>query len=216
MTSGISAVLGEGAQPVKFASAKPGYAKVALTADGSKVLFLAFDEAHGTGKGYDTVYADTNFNGVFERTEKLQRAGNANYDPFKPLNFGFAYNSEGAGVKEPLVLVVSPSYSESGFAVALKARLAQGGQEWEYTFRKSLTFASKLETAPVLAPRPLTVDLTTRQGNGLGIAAALGAGEFSINCYPPEGTPRVRLLVQGADGTTVSDDTVPLDRLGYG
>jgi len=213
---GASAVFGQAAEAVKFISDKPAYARLALTADASKVLLLALDESLGTGKGYDTVYADTNFNGVIEASEKLERAGNADYDPFKPLNFDFGYNAAAAGVKEPLVLTVSRSYMESGFAVALQVRLVQDGQNWEYTFRKPLTVSTDLKKTPVLSPKPLTVNVSTRPGNGLGIAATLSAGDFSISCYPPQGSPSVRLLVQGADGQTASDETVPLDRLGYG
>ena len=54
----------------KFKSAKPRFARVSVTKDDSKILNVVFDESKGTGKGYDTLYADTNFNGKFD--EKAQ------------------------------------------------------------------------------------------------------------------------------------------------
>jgi len=202
--------------PVEFVSAKPAFAKLALTADDQKVLLLAGDESGGTGTGYDTIYADTNFNNVIEVAERITRAGDSEYDPYKPISFDFGYNANAAGVKEPLVVTLTKSYMGSGFAVTMRVRLRQDNQDWEYTFRQPLKLVTDLQKAPVLAPRPLIVNLQTRPGNGLGIAAALSAGDFSISCYPPQGSPLVRLQVLGADGRTVSDTTVPLDRLGFG
>jgi len=211
----ISMAFGQTVEPVKFMSEKPTYAKVALTADAQKVLLLALDESGGTGTGYDTVYADTNFNGVLEAAEKLA-AGDSDYSPFKPLSFDFPYNRYGEGVKDPLVLTLSRSYQASGFAVSLRVRLHQDAQDWEYTFRQALPVSTDLAKTAVQSSRPLTVNVLTRPGDGLGIAATLSAGDFSLSCYTPQGSPQVRLLVQAADGKTAGDETVPLDRLGYG
>ncbi|MBU0611104.1 MAG: hypothetical protein KKI08_24710 [Armatimonadetes bacterium] len=212
----LSVAVAQTPVPVEFVSAKPAFAKLALTADDQKVLLLAGDESGGTGTGYDTIYADTNFNSVIEAAEKVTRDGNAEYDPYKPLSFDFGYNAKSAGVKEPLVVTLTKSYMGSGFAVSMRVRLRQDNQDWEYTFRQPLKLVTDLQKAPVLAPRPLTVNLQTRPGNGLGIAATLSAGDFSISCYPPQGSPLVRLRVLNADDQTVSDTTVPLDRLGFG
>jgi hypothetical protein len=212
----LSVVCGQTAEPVKFISEKPAYAKIALTADEQKVLLLALDESGGTDSGYDTVYADTNFNSVIEAAEKLAAAGNSDYSPFKPISFGFPYNQSGEGAEEPLVLALTRSYQASGLAVSLRVRLRQDKQNWEYTFRNALSVSTDLDKTVVQSPRPLTVNVLTRPGNGLGIAATLSAGDFSIGCQTPQGSPQVRLLVQAADGKTASDATVPLDRLGYG
>lgn len=211
----LSMAFGQAAEPVKFVSEKPTYAKIALTADAQKVLLLALDESGGTGSGYDTVYADANFNGIIEAAEKLA-AGNADYSPFKPLSFDFPYNPYGEGVKDALVLTLSRSYQASGFAVSLRVRLRRDTQDWEYTFRQALPVSTDLDKTTVQSPRPLTVNVLTRPGNGLGLAATLSAGDFSLSCYAPQGSPQVRLLVQAADGKTAGDETVPLDRLGYG
>jgi hypothetical protein len=202
--------------PVKFVSTQPAFAKLALTADGQKVLLLAADESGGTGTGYDTIYADANLNSVIETAEQVKRAGTSEYDPYTPIVFPFGYNDSAAGLKEPLKLTVTRSAMGSGFAVSLRVLLRHKGQDWEYYFRQPLTLVTDLAKAPVLAARPLTVNLQTRMGNGLGMAATLAAGTFSISCYAPQGSPQVRLRVLGADGQTVSDTTAPLDRLGYG
>lgn len=212
----LSAGQAQAPTPVQFVSAHPSYAKIALTADGQKVLLLALDESGGTDTGYDTIYADTNFNGVIEAAEKVQSTTDAGYSSFKPLNFDFPYNPQGVGVTQPLVLTLGRSYLESGVAASLRVILRQGGQNWEYTFRRALPVSTDLAKTRVLTASPLTVKLITRTGNGLGLAASLSAGDFDISTYTPQGSPRVRLLVQGTDGQTASDTTVPLDRLGYG
>lgn len=56
---------------IDFESQKPRFAKISVTRDDSKTMLLAFDESKGTSTGYDTLYADTNFNGKLEPSEKL-------------------------------------------------------------------------------------------------------------------------------------------------
>jgi len=55
--------LAEGLREPSYFSGKPLYAALFLDAQGDKVLTLVFDESAGTGKGYDTIYADLNLNG---------------------------------------------------------------------------------------------------------------------------------------------------------
>ena len=217
-----SLVLAQTPEPVKFVSAKPAYAALALTADGQKVLLLAFDESAGTGKGYDTVYADTNFNNVIEAAEKVKPQGDvtSSYAAYTPLAFSFGYNKFGQDVEQPLALTLTrvplPYGGGSGFAASLTARLKQDTAAWEYTFRGDLQLAMDRKDVVVASAKPLTTQVTTRPGDGLGIAVRLAAGDFSISCYSPEGSPQVRLLVKNANGQTVSDATMPLDRLGFG
>ena len=62
----LSVASGCRADPAKeptYSSQKPRYAKVVVNEDGSKVLTVVFDESRGTGKGYDRMYVDLNFNG---------------------------------------------------------------------------------------------------------------------------------------------------------
>lgn len=219
MISSISAGFGDTPEAVKFVSKKPAYAKIALTADEQKVLFLAFDESGGTGTGYDTAYADTNFNNVLEAAEQVPATGDVTgLSGLKPLVFDFGYNAHAEGVEEPIVVTLSRSYvSDTSVAVALRVRLREDQQDWEYTFRRTVPLNTDLEKTVVQSPRPLTANVRTQMaGGGLGIVATLAAGDFSIYCRTPQGSPHIRLLVQNADGKPVSDEAVPLDRLGYG
>jgi hypothetical protein len=218
-----SVVLGATPEPVKFISAKPAYDAITLTGDEKKVLLLAFDESAGTGTGYDTVYADANFNNVIEATEKVAVQGDAtaSYVTYEPLNFDFGYNDAAQGLDKPLVLTLSrapqPTGGGNGFSASLSARLKQDDVAWEYTFRRNMQlFMDRKDVLPH-STRPLTTLVTTRPGGaGLGIAVRLAAGDFSISCYSPQGSPQVRLVVKNEAGETVSDATMPLDRLGFG
>ncbi len=58
----VSPPLAEAAHEPAYSSKKPLYAFVVVNEAGTKVLKLVLDESRGTGKGYDTIYADVNFN----------------------------------------------------------------------------------------------------------------------------------------------------------
>ena len=211
-------------QPVRFKSEKPAYSKIALTEDEQRVLLLAFDESGGTGSGYDIVYADTNFNGVLEASEKLQPQGDGtgSYVLMKPVVFPFPYNKHGQGVEQPLVLTLNrsplPYGGGNGFTANLQVRLLDGDNEWQYTMRGRLQMY--MDVADVLAQstQPLTAKVTLPpEPERLGVAVTLAAGDFTLNCRTPEGNPRVRVQVLNrATQAVASDQTVPLDRLGYG
>jgi len=217
-----SLALGQTPEPIKFVSAKPAYARIALTADQQKVLLLAFDESAGAGTGYDTVYADANFNEVIEAAEKLKPQGDAtssSYVTYAPLVLPFGYNDSAKDVDKPLALSLTrapATYGGGGFSTSLTARLKQGDATWEYTFRRSLQLAMDPKSAVPATTQPLTAEISTRSGYGLGIAVRVSAADFTLSCYTPQGSPQVRLVVTDAAGKTVSDATVPLDRLGYG
>lgn len=217
----VSMSFGQTPEPVKFVSEKPAFAKIGVAADESKVLLVAFDESKGTGSGYDTLYADTNFNGVLEAAEKVdvESGADSSYTTFKQISFPFGYNENAAGVENPLSLTLTRSAWLAGapeFAATLRVRLREGEQDWEYAFRKTLLTAPEAATAAVQAPRPLTANVRLQPGAGLGIAITLGAGDFTLNCRTPQGNPQIRVLVLNANNETVSDATVPLDRLGFG
>lgn len=212
------------AQPVRFKSEKPAYSRIALTGDEQRVLLLGFDESGGTGSGYDAVYADTNFNGVLEAGEKLQPQGDGSgsYVLMKPVAFPFPYNKHGEGVEQPLVLTLNraplPYGGGNGFTATLQVRLLDGDNEWQYTMRGRLQMYADVADALTHSTQPLTAKVTLPpEPERLGIAVTLAAGDFTLNCRTPEGNPRIRVQVLNkATQAVVSDQTVPLDRLGYG
>ncbi len=101
------------AEQVVPRSDKPLYAKVALNEDGSKVLLVMYDESEGTGKGYDLLYADLNFDGKFEQGESSRkthhpymsrtRALPAGWEgwAFSPISLNVPFNQKGEGVPDP-------------------------------------------------------------------------------------------------------------------
>lgn len=97
----------EGAKQATYTSEKPVYAKVAVTEDGSKALSVVFDESQGTGKGHDLLYADADFNGVFEDSEKLapEVARTIGADGlfcfFPPVKVNVPYNDKAKEVSDP-------------------------------------------------------------------------------------------------------------------
>jgi hypothetical protein len=98
-------VVADAAQRVARPAQKPLYCKVVLNRDGSKVLPVAFAESKGNGSGYDALYADVNFNGKFDGTEKVtarvRKCSLGIHCDFAPVKLRVPYSKEAAGVWYP-------------------------------------------------------------------------------------------------------------------
>ncbi len=164
-------------EPV-YASEKPLYAAIAVNEAASKVLTLVFDESKGTGKGYDTLYADLNFNGDLTDDEAIEGTliGGEGYfsGSFSSIAVSVPYNDKGQGIEEPCELTVqyfqfSPqtirSYNEEGerilvesgeqtqhhFMVSATIRLRDEAAQWECFFFSPLSPAEKPEQVLAVA-----------------------------------------------------------------
>lgn len=188
----------EPANGVTFSSEKPRYARVALTEDGSKILCVAFDESKGTGKGCDVLYADTNFNGVFEGSERLapttQKCSTGLHCNYPVIKLDIPYNEKAKGIANPCeAMFVSMWHSSpppttkilgltlpgpaprtvtENFYSSVTVRLPdEARQEWEYSSNPSdLNPAESLEKALLmgLAGTPKLMIATQPDGNNEG------------------------------------------------
>lgn len=171
--------LAEPAKGVTFSSEKPRYAKVALTEDGAKILCVVFDESRGMGKGCDTLYADTNFNGVFEGSEKLtptvEKCSTGFHCNYPVIKLGVPYNEKAKGIANPCEVSFTYAWHSSpvqptttilgvtlpgpapktvteNFYGSVTVRLpGESQQQWEYSSNPSdLRPAESLEKAPLM------------------------------------------------------------------
>jgi len=216
-----------------YHSAKPRYARLALTADRSKILSVVFDESNGTGQGYDIVYADVNFNGRFEqeeavkpRTESLGGAKQASQpvsNTFPPINLNLPYNEKGKGIPNPCSVAFNyMKYSgKEEFLVTAGMRLAQDSTQWRYLLAGYLKPSQSLGTAAVwgLVGTP-TLTITTKpdldkKGN-LGIELAVVAGDTRIRCTKGKTAPDAHLVIRNPQGDIVRQDTAPADKFAFG
>jgi hypothetical protein len=211
------------AQPVKFASAKPLFAKLAMGGEGAPVVALAFDESHGTGKGHDVLYADTNGNSVFESSEKHtteKGSGPATFLVTLPATlFPAAIADETIAKMAALrVTLYSLGNLNPSTMMAVNLHLTRGEETWDYSLISSGgTPSGDLKAATVLHAGPLEIVPTIRPGVATGIAARLQAGDFSLSCAGPNGASTdVTILVKNQAGQTVHQESVPLGRLGFG
>jgi hypothetical protein len=107
-------------------------------------LKLAFDECGGTGKGYDTVYADLNFNGDLADDRALRgdlvQNGNLRECSFPPLDLDVLYSEKARGVERPWRITirymqnVSPQWPWRRFLLEASMRLKDESGEWEYSY----------------------------------------------------------------------------------
>ncbi len=161
---------------VTFSSEKPRYAKVALTEDESKVLCAVFDESKGTGKGCDVLYADTNFNGVFEESEKLtpriEKCSTGFHCNYPAIKLDVPYNDKAKGIPNPCEVTFTSAWHSSpprtttilgvtlpgpapttvseNFYVMATVRLPRESERWEYSsYASDAKPAESPEKAPV-------------------------------------------------------------------
>ncbi len=187
-----------------FKSKRPLFGKLALNEDGSKVLSVALDESSGTRTGHDVLYADLNFNGRFEQTERFDAASANRHgswlasSSFPPLDMDVPYNKEAQGISRPCQLTSGyRQYPRHGvpedLSVTVRFRLREGNTTWEYAFSGSATPSKRLDKATIWRPceKP-GLEITakpdgTRKAN-LGVGLELTASENKLECWK-EGQP---------------------------
>lgn len=216
---------GQGAEP-RFQSAKPRYAKLALMADPSKILSVAFDESEGTGQGYDIVYVDTNFNGRFEQREAVKarlRELPITTASFGPINVELPYNERAKGIPNPcsLSFLYRGYPGNREFLLRGTTRLAQGSVQWEYDLSEDLKPSEALASAPVAGfTRAPALTVTTKpdlekKGN-LGIALGVVAGKTEVRCTRGQAAPEAHVIIRDRKGGIVHEATAAADKFAFG
>ncbi len=237
------------AEPVKepkYVSDNPLYAKVALDEKGSKVLSLVFDESGGTGKGYDTVYADLNFNGDFRDDEPkkatLERLTRLTTScTFPPIDVDFLYSEKAKGVEKPCS--ISIRYYQTDYQRATRRtpgdrsaewrarflllptiELRDGPAEWTFSFSSiTLDPAEKPEDAPLARVFPqksqaLTVDTMPdpKRKGYLGIQAVAVVGGRRASPSKSGKPVSADVQITNAKGKIVLHQNVAFNRMFFG
>ncbi len=238
----LSLSLSYPAEPVKrttYRSEKPLYAKFILNEAGSKVLTLAFDESAGTGKGYDTIYADLNLNGDLTDDKAikgtLQRRGGSSLScSFSPFVVDVPYNEMSKGVEKPWEIAVGLHEDRQSRLFGLvrgelqrrlfigpKMHLKDESGEWQYSFSIWTQPAETLAAASPIALRgkPMlwveTKPDPQKKGN-TGIAAYLRLDVQMFQCLKAGQPLKAHVLVKDDQGNTVHSDDVGLEKLFFG
>jgi hypothetical protein len=214
-----------------FNSKRLLYGKLALNEDRSKVLSMVLDESKGTRTGHDLLYADVNFNGTFEESEKLTAVTVKRYgswlssSTFAPLNFDVPYNQKGSGIADSCQLTLGyRQYPRAGvaedFSVTMKIRLRQGSTVWDYSVNGSVQPSKRLEDPDVWTlpgPRMTVSTQPDKNKKGhLGIALNVSAGEGGFGCRR-EGQPvEAHIEVRKPDGEIVHRGDATPDKFRFG
>jgi len=234
----------EAAVPAKYKLVRPRYATVALNENGSKALSVLFDESKGTGKGYDLLYADMNFNKKFEEMEKLkartlERDGEVISSSFMPIKVNVAYNDK---AEDPAHWQIAFGYhaprseprertsgwtsrtrpvSVGNFHVTANVTLGDGSDQWRYFMSGDIQPAETLSTARTWsAHHDLKLKVSTRpdgrkKGN-LGIGLDLDAGENELACHKGGLPAKAHVEIKKPDGTVVHKDDETLGKFVFG
>lgn len=230
---------GEGAlKEPTYSSTKPLYSKLVLNEDASRILTLVFDESGGTGKGYDTLYADVNVNcdltddspikGNFRRTRYSRECS------FPAVTVAVPYNEKGAGAEKPWQFVINyyqfirpPRLGRRGgaqelnFLLQAKMALKDTSGEWHYSFDSVLGSSEKptgILAGCCLGKPILTVHVQAdgeKKGN-VGIAADPMANWSSISWTKGEEPAKAHVEVKDEKGNGVLAEDVELDKMSFG
>jgi len=229
----------EGMKEPAYRSTKPLYAAVVLDEAGTKVLTLAFDESAGTGKGYDTMYADLNVNG--DLTDEKAIGGNrsglrgSSSTCSFPFTMDVPYNEKSKGVEKPWELYVdfheyTPTrlfglvrgQTQRHVSIGGKLSLKDEAGEWQYSFSSGMQPAETRDAAspigfrgkPVL--RVMTQPDRQKEGN-TGIAAYLSLDPVVLFQCLKAGQPvKAHVLVKDVQGKTLHSEDVSHDKLTFG
>ena len=214
------------ADTMNFKSKKPLYAAVALNEKGDKILKLAFDESQGTAMGYDTVYADLNFNGNMADDKpmigKSETRGDYQFINFLPINLPVYYNDKAKGVRNPYRLVLScnklniQGRVELGFSTRVGVGLKNKSGEWNYSFYSSLNVSGNPDEVQTTVLGGKTgIEITTKPEKGLlGIGTKLYIGKNSNLEWLKGGKPtKAHVAVKDSHGKTVHSEDVNMYKL---
>jgi len=218
--------------PGDLRSKRPLFGKVALTEDGSKVLSVALDESGGTRTGYDLLYADVNFNGRFEESEKsaataVKRHGTwLASSSFAPIKLKVPYNEKAQGIPDTCEVTLGyRQYPRHGVPeevpLTAKFKLSQGATEWEYAFSGGIEPSKMLEKAPTWRAEgepKLQMNVRPdgyRKGN-LGIGLTLSAGENTLQCWNAGQPVKAHVEIKKPNGEVAHRGDATLDRFTFG
>lgn len=236
---GVSlACAAEGIKEPAYRSAKPLYAAFVLDAAGTKVLTLAFDESAGTGKGYDTLYADLNANGDLtdDNAMKANRSGpRGSSICLFPFTLDVPYNDKSKGVEKPWELYVrlneyTPTRlfglvrgeTQRYLSISGRLRLKDEAAEWDYSFSSGMQLAETRDAASPIgfrgkpALKIMTQPDRQKEGN-TGIAAYLSFDPVNLSQCLKAGQPmNAHVLVKNKEGKTVHSEDATEDKLRFG
>lgn len=213
-----------------FKSEKVRYSFYVLGEGKKSVLTLAWDESQGTGKGYDTLYADKNFNA--DLTEEGERfvwenpadPKKAERGAFERYDLGKLKEADGAAVYE-FALNSCYSNDELTYPTEIKVHDPKGSYAVGcIPGNIKLRWSNDLQTAPVywLGGSALPCILGKKPGESLGTLEAgrsfhawydvsLHGGDaqsrllFAFSTIGGTGQPQTLLRVLGKDGNVLEE-----------
>lgn len=217
-------------EPPDLQSRAARFARVIVSPVHTTALTMILDESRGTGTGYDTLYADLNYDGRMAPDERIPGRvnvmGEIAFASFPAFAVARAENLDEPPAQRARVNVSYQMYGgKQIFSISVLARIPSAPEEpgdiWQYRIEGRLLTGSNPDTIPltVLGGEPaLQVDARpagyNRREVGIGLTVTLG-GSF---CDPrgPQGSPDATVVIRDADGELVKQATARLDQFCFG
>lgn len=219
------------ASPV-FKSAHPRFAKFAIAQNGSKAMLVAFDESKGTGKGYNTLFADTNYDGKIEASERVGKPGDNTDSVFIPfpqvrINTRFNADAKSASVPTEFAFYYTKLTNETAgdpaenFSANVTFELRQGKVPYDYCLTANFIPSYTVKKAPFLDFRGIpsikaeTKPDTSKEGF-TGISLSLMVGKWNVSTTGNEGPMTAALTIRDANGKRIESRIDDLSNFGFG
>jgi len=207
---------------IDAASDSPLYARLSVSEDGSRVMVLMLDESGGADSGYDTLYADTNFDGKLDPDERLETTESEDYDNFMVAQFApIELPADDADSSQPrtvdLVYMGNPDEGMNLLraSLALQASGEAGAERPMCMLSGELALATTPDEATVwrCAGEPsLEIQTKPLEGRELGVALVAKVGDAELWSSETE----VDVVIRTAAGQVVNRDHGYLSDFGFG
>lgn len=206
----------------KFKSGKPLYGRIGICGKTIKILNVAFDESKGTGKGYDTLYVDTNFNLIFERKEAL-RTRTPVSSRSSSSNWGIPKLSLDGILRVPISAPASVNlYGGSSSRTAyLHIPVSMNGKHASpannYSLSGSIKLGGSLMKSKISNISRPELDLAVQaQDRAVGLAMTLRCGDFSLACYGSSKEDNASFSIRDTKGSVIESGKGDLQDYGVG
>lgn len=198
-----------------YVSATPRYMTIILPEFGGKGISVVFDESAGTGKGFNTVYADANVDGTISDNEKFTSESKEATDN-SPHTFPVIALKPASEIPVSYEIAFTDVQLDQteNFSISIIRKMPYKGTTWRIEYGSGITPSTNPDKpyiyTPIAAPK---ISLKTGpNGRATGVALALASNGVAITS--PDIT--VDLQMKNTAGKIIRQDKGILEKYAFG
>ena len=199
----------------EFVSATPRYMTIVLPELAGKGVSVVFDESTGTGKGFDTVYVDTNLDGTMSDDERFVPESKGPTDN-SPHSFPVIALKPAEKTPVTYEIVFSNTLLDQteSFNSTITRKMPYKGTTWSIEYSSNIAPSANSDKPSTY--KPIAVPKVTlkagQNGRAVGVAIALKSGVASVT----SSDITVDLQMKNSAGKIVRQDKGALGKYAFG